>query len=659
MALINKPLIPVKVLMFFVIGGYGCLWPFLSVHMKELGLTIEETAIINLVTPFTSLLGPPLIAVLTAKSRNPKLVFSICLILSGFAFTGLLFVPPTIRHQPRQPHILFECDYEGGRVLVERCDHVCRLPQISPDPSTLILRQCVYVCDEDAVGGLGEGVPSKPYICAEENGRTTCQVFNMSGHAYDLKLSVPYMDVEETSETCDYPLVKVTNGSHVAPLVHCRLKQPGCAVHCIGVTEEQSILFPSQLPTPSPQMQVAQTQQHDILTDVDTNLEGMPVDVPKPEEPQTPTFPTHEEPQPYEPSAHDDNIHVHQCQKIEGHPLLTFFAYLVLRIVAEFFMYSSLALLEATVTNNMWEFEGFFSRQFIYGILPIGLLCPVIGVLIDTYEGLMPMGLHYAPVFAIFDLFIILTVISFTFLPIKVYNCVNKLGSYIGRISTSGEVITFFIMMMLLGTVFGFVETFYYWFLYDKGANHLFMGLTLTVGIFPSIPLLVFGDAIVRKCGHANFIIAAFFAYSIRLLGYSILNDFRYYFPFEVFKVLSHFLMWVAAVTYCEKLGPKVISPTITGTMGFMHNNIGRGIGALIGGYIMNYFGAITSFRVAAIYSGIIGLIYMATYHFYIKDRKAPICIESSLNGHYTPMEPYPNGDNQMNRPLIKTKNRY
>lgn len=428
MAFINKPLIPVKVLLFFVLGGYGCLWPFLSVHMKELGLTIEETAIINLVTPFTSLLGPPLIAVLTAKSQSPRIIFSICLILSGFAFTGLLFVPPTIRHPLRQPTIGFECDYEGGRVLVERCDHECKIPSRSPLPSTLILRQCSYFCDEDAASVPLVGVPSKPYICAEEDGKTTCQIFNMSGYAYDLRLSVPYMEVEETIDTCDYPLVKITNGSHVTPLVHCRLNQPGCSVRCIGVTEEQSVLFPSQLPTPSPQTQV--TLQHDILTQGETNLEGIPVhpprDVPIPEEPSSPT---HEEPQPYVPTYHEDDIHLHSCQKVEGHPLLTFVAYLILRIVAEFFMYSSLALLEATVTNNMWEFEGFFSLQFIFGILPIGLLCPVIGILVDRYEGLVPMGLHYAPVFAMFDLLIILAVISFIFLPVKLYNCVNKLGS--------------------------------------------------------------------------------------------------------------------------------------------------------------------------------------------------------------------------------------
>lgn len=593
---INTHLIPVKVLLFFIYGGFGCLWPFLSLHMKELGLTVGETAIINAVTPFTSLLGPPVACILANKTKKYKLVLIISLVVCATAFSALLFVPPSERHPLRNPNLKFECNMLGARVLVERCDNNCYIPERSPEPSSITLRHCHYMCDEKlGAEGPGSSAPVKPYVCVDQVNSTYCYVYNTSGVAWDINLSVPYFEFEEYEDNCIYPLIRpMENGTH-RPQVHCRINSPGCAVHCKGI-----------LVTEDPQV-----------------------------------------------------LSVHQCQKIEGHPMLTFGAYLVLRIVAEFFMYAVLALVEATIMNNIWEFGGFYSQQFLWGLLPIGFLCPIVGLVIDHFKGTVPYKLDFAPAFAVFDILVLITVVLLFFLPLRIHNCINKVTPYFRRIVSNGEVMAFFVFMFCLGNIFGFLETFYYWSVYDEAPIAYYVGLTLTVGIFPSLLLLFFGDQIIKKCGHANILIAAFFAYSFRLIGCSLLENFVHYLPFEIFKVVANYFMWSAAMTYCEKLGPKVLASTITGTAVLLHMNIGRSIGVSIGGYVMSYFGAVIAFRVTAIYSGCIGLIYMALYHFYLKARRSPIYIGSSLNGHYTPMETYGNGENQMHKPMLQDKNRY
>lgn len=592
---INKHLVPVKILLFLVYGGFACLWPFLSVHMKRLGLTIEETAIINLVTSFTSLLGPPLACTLITKTKRSKLILILSIILSALAFSALLFVPPTLRHKPRDPHIIFKCDIDGSQVQVERCDHACYIPKRSPEPSLLNLRHCRYMCNEQfGTKGPGSSVPPKPYICVDHYNYTDCYVYNTSGYANDIGLYVPYIEFNESTDICSYPLLMPTSNGTLEPQVQCRISSPGCSVTCEGVL----------------------------------------------------------------PRDNTKVIDLHQCQKVDGRPWLTLGAYFVLRIIAEFFLYSSLALLEATVKGNVLEFQGFYSQQFLWGLLAAALLSPLVGLVIDHLAGSVEY-LDYAPAFASFDLVLLIAVVLLAFLPLTVHNCTNKLSSYVGRVVRNAEVSTLFVMMFFLGNVFGFMETFYYWFLDDKGASAYFLGLTLTVGIFPSIPILLFGDRIVTKCGHPNLLIAAFFAASFRLLGCSLLNDFYHFLPFEVFKVLSDYLMWAAAMTYCEKLGPKLLAYTISGTAAVMHTNLGRGIGVLLGGTLMKYFGAELAFRCTAVYSGCIGLIYMTVYHFFLKSRREPIYIETSLNGHYTPMETYGNGDNQVHKPMLQEKNRY
>lgn len=596
---INKHLIPIKVLLFFMYGGFGCLWPFLSIHMTQLGLTIGEIALINCVTSFTSLLGPPLACFLTNKTKKYKLVLIISLLVCATGFTVLLFVP--VRGPPpRSPNVGFECDKDGGRVHVERCDNNCYIPERSPEPSSIHLRHCQYICDSQlGAKGPGSSAPVKPYVCVDQTNGTHCFVYNASGMARDIHLSVPYMEYVEYEDQCTYPLIRALPNGTQKPVVQCRISDPGCAVHCLGVLD-----------------------------------------------------------------ANDpESLSVYQCQTAGGHPLLTFGSYLLLRIVAEFFMYAALALIEATIMNNIWEFGGSYSQQFLWGLLPIGILCPVVALVIDHFHGTIPY-MNFIPAFAVFDALIAITILLVCFLPLNVHNCINKAGSYFCHIVRNAEVVTFFVMMFFLGSIFGFLETFYYWFVYDQSKTTFAIGLTLTVGIFPSLLLLFFGDQIIAKCTHPNILIAAFAAYAFRLIGCSLLQDVvdfsvHYIVPFEIFKVVANYFMWAAAMTYCEKLGPKVLASTITGTAVLMHTNIGRGVGVIVGGYIMNYFGGVIAFRVTAVFSGCVGLVYMAVYHFYLKTRRSPIYIESSLNGHYTPMETYSNGENQVHKPMLQDKNRY
>lgn len=492
--------------------GFACLWPFLSVHMKQFGLTIEETTIINLITPFTSLLGPPLACTLINKTKKPKLILILSIVICALAFSALMFIPPTLRHPLRDPNISFECGQDVTYVHVERCENSCKIPARSPESSLLHLRHCHYVCNEQlGTKGPGSSVPPKPYICVNQINSTFCHVYNASGFGHDIDLFVPYMEFMESDDKCSYPLLMHLSNGSLGSQVDCRINSPGCTVSCQGILNHKNQAV----------------------------------------------------------------LDLHQCQKIDGHPLLTFCAYLVLRIIAEFFLYSVLALIEVTIINNMLEFKGFYSQQFLWGLLSIGLICPVVGIIIDNFMGTIDY-LDYAPAFASFDLILLIAVIILAFLPITVHNCTNKLSSYIGRMFRNGEVMTLFVMMFFLGNVFGFMETFYYWFLNDKGASALFLGLTLTVGIFPSIPILFFGDRIIKKCGHPNLLIAAFFANSLRLLGCSLFEDYYHYLPFEIFKVVSYYLMWVAAMTYCEKVGPKMLASTISGTAALMHTNLGK-----------------------------------------------------------------------------------
>ena len=82
---VNKSLLPLKLVLFTYYGGKfafifiiciyfivalhyfiaiifvaaACILPYLTVHMRQIGITVEETAIIYAVLPIVGFLGPP------------------------------------------------------------------------------------------------------------------------------------------------------------------------------------------------------------------------------------------------------------------------------------------------------------------------------------------------------------------------------------------------------------------------------------------------------------------------------------------------------------------------------------------------------------------------------------------------------------------------
>jgi len=69
------------------------LYPYLNLHMKSLGITIQETAVINTVIPVLFIFTPPLAGLLADKIGNFRVLLSLLTATGGFVSLALLFVP--------------------------------------------------------------------------------------------------------------------------------------------------------------------------------------------------------------------------------------------------------------------------------------------------------------------------------------------------------------------------------------------------------------------------------------------------------------------------------------------------------------------------------------------------------------------------------------
>lgn len=50
------------------------VYPYLTIHMRELGINVEETAIMSAVTPIVTILMPPVAGLVADKIGNFKVI---------------------------------------------------------------------------------------------------------------------------------------------------------------------------------------------------------------------------------------------------------------------------------------------------------------------------------------------------------------------------------------------------------------------------------------------------------------------------------------------------------------------------------------------------------------------------------------------------------
>uniref|UniRef100_A0A2P2ICK5 Major facilitator superfamily domain-containing protein 6-like n=1 Tax=Hirondellea gigas TaxID=1518452 RepID=A0A2P2ICK5_9CRUS len=121
---VNRMMVLPKLLFISVYGGMGCLLPFLTLHMKHLGLNHERITWVNSALPITTVLAPPVVGYIADRTGRHKTIAVTCTLLGALFYLLLLFVPPTGQTGPRVPSLQLWCDSEGSHLVLLPCEEV-------------------------------------------------------------------------------------------------------------------------------------------------------------------------------------------------------------------------------------------------------------------------------------------------------------------------------------------------------------------------------------------------------------------------------------------------------------------------------------------------------------------------------------------------------
>ncbi|XP_042884942.1 major facilitator superfamily domain-containing protein 6-like [Penaeus japonicus] len=310
----------------------------------------------------------------------------------------------------------------------------------------------------------------------------------------------------------------------------------------------------------------------------------------------------------------------YECDEDTSDGSATFWIYFGLRMIATFFMASLFTMMDALVLAVSKKYGGDYGKQrffFIVGLATIPLLA---GAIVDWRKA----STGYADYSSAFYLGSALTLVSGLLvmrLQFQVEESQENILKNVMKLVTKMEINVHFVMVLLLGSNWGFIESFLFLYLETLGAPTYLMGLTLTVGSLVGLPIMFVADTVIQKMGRATVFALSFFSYTVRLIGYSYIRDPWLVFIFEAFEIITYQLMWVAAMTSCPVLAPKGLLATMTALTGTIHFSLGRGLGSLIGGYLIAAMSFPAAFRTFSAATFVCGILYVLVHYFYLRKK--------------------------------------
>ncbi|XP_028989878.1 major facilitator superfamily domain-containing protein 6-like [Betta splendens] len=161
-----------------------------------------------------------------------------------------------------------------------------------------------------------------------------------------------------------------------------------------------------------------------------------------------------------------------------------------------------------------------------------------------------------------------------------------------------------------MGFGYGFVFTFLYWHLEDlKGTTTLF-GVCSILSHVSELAAYFTSHKFIELVGHIRVLYIGLACNTVRYLYISYLQNAWTVLPMEVLQGVTHASVWAACISFLSAGVPPALRTSAQGILQGLHLGLGRGCGAMVGGVLVNYFGAAATFRGIGMASLVILLIF-------------------------------------------------
>lgn len=320
---------------------------------------------------------------------------------------------------------------------------------------------------------------------------------------------------------------------------------------------------------------------------------------------------------------------------------VTFWLYLLIRIFHQVAVGLSYVLLDTTTIVLAEQNNSSYGRQRFWAILATGVFSPICGFVIDhmsyTTDEYGQKINNYDPAFHFFNVLTALTLVKASMIDVQISALPTNVWGNVRPLLKSANVWIFLFSVFIMGSCWGFLESFLFIHLQKLEAPNYLLGLTVTVGAFIGLPFLYGSEWFVNKVGAVQLLLVALFVYFIRLVGYSLLDNPWWCIPYELMEAFTLHLMWVATVRLAYQISPPGMLATLQAVVGGLNFGVGRGFGSLVGGAVIVLYGIRMAFRVIGCMALATAILYAILHFFFlppleIHDKKGKLTANNLTN---------------------------
>ncbi|XP_054653082.1 major facilitator superfamily domain-containing protein 6-A isoform X2 [Dunckerocampus dactyliophorus] len=161
-----------------------------------------------------------------------------------------------------------------------------------------------------------------------------------------------------------------------------------------------------------------------------------------------------------------------------------------------------------------------------------------------------------------------------------------------------------------MGFGYGFVFSFLYWHLEDLHGTYTLFGVCSVLSHVSELAAYFTSHKFIELVGHIRVLYIGLACNTVRYLYISYLQNAWTVLPMEVLQGVTHASVWAACISFLSAAVPPALRTSAQGILQGLHLGLGRGCGAMLGGLLVGYFGAATTFRGIGMASLIILLIF-------------------------------------------------
>uniref|UniRef100_A0A2K6RGF6 Major facilitator superfamily domain-containing protein 6 n=2 Tax=Rhinopithecus roxellana TaxID=61622 RepID=A0A2K6RGF6_RHIRO len=543
---INNDLLISKVFYFFFYSAYGSLYPLLPVYYKQLGMSPSQSGLLVGIRYFIEFCSAPFWGVVADRFKKGKIVLLFSLLCWVLFNLGIGFVKPaTLRCVPKIPPTAHPTNASHQLTILPTNSSFTSFLTISPkmrEKRNLLLKTGLNVSDTV----------------------TLPTTLNMN--------SEPTLQ-PQTDEITNRMMDLTLNSSTATPVVPTG-----------SVTKETT-------------------------TVIVTTTKSLPS---------------------------DQVMLVYDQQEVEA----IFLVILVVVIIGEFFSASSVTIVDTVTLQYLGKHRDRYGLQRMWGSLGWGLAMLSVGigidythieVLIDGKGCKPPEYRNYQIVFIVFGVLMTMALIvatQFRFrynhfknndskgkeveIPQVERNNSTESSEETPTTTSHSQAFNFWDLIKLLCSVqygsvlfvawfmgfgYGFVFTFLYWHLEDLNGTTTLFGVCSVLSHVSELTAYFFSHKLIELIGHIRVLYIGLACNTARYIYISYLENAWTVLPMEVLQGVTHAAIWAACISYLSAAVPPELRTSAQGILQGLHLGLGRGCGAMIGGVLVNYFGAAATFR--------------------------------------------------------------